>query len=204
MSGRNRSNTHRQMLAYQAARIMLDQGVREFDRARRKAAERAGIGNRRSWPSNGEIQEALLQQRRLFEGEKHTQELGGLREQALAAMRVLSRFVPRLVGPVLSGSADTIRGARLHLFTDSPENLVLALLDQGIPWREGQEDFRYGGGLRRTHPVFSFFAGETQFELVVLPLEAQCNPPLDPVTDRPQRGAGPAEVARLLSGFSNP
>jgi hypothetical protein len=204
MSGRNRSSAHRQMLAYQAARIMLDQGVREFDRARRKAAERAGIGNRRLWPNNAEIQEALLQQQRLFEGERHDQELKSLREQALAAMRVFSGFVPRLVGPVLAGSADTSWGVRLHLFADSSKSLVLALLDKGIPWQEGQAVFRYGGGLLRTHPVFTFFAGDTPFELVVLPLEAQCNPPLDPATDRPQRGAGPVEVARLLSDLSNP
>jgi hypothetical protein len=188
------------MLAYEAARIMVDQGVREFERARRKAAQRAGIGNRRLWPNNSEIQEALLQQRRLFEGEKHDLELKSLREQALAAMRALAAFLPRLVGPVLAGSADISGGVCLHLFTDNPEDVLLALLDQGIPWQEGQEVLRYGDGIRRTHPVFTFFAGEIPFELVVLPLGAQSNPPLDPVTARPQRGAGPTEVARLLGG----
>lgn len=60
MGVRNRSHVQRQRLAYEAARIMVDQGVREFDRARCKAAERAGIGDRRLWPKNEEIQEALL------------------------------------------------------------------------------------------------------------------------------------------------
>jgi hypothetical protein len=35
--------------------------------------------------------------------------------------------------------------------------------------------------------------------LVVLPRHALRNPPVDPVTERPQRGANRREVARLLS-----
>ena len=202
MSGRNRSHARRSRLAYEAARIMVDQGVREFEHARRKAAQRVGIGDRRLWPDNEEIQEALLQQRRLFQGERQAQELKSLREQALVAMRAFVDFAPRLVGPVLTGSADRRQGVRLHLFTDSPEDVVLALLDQGIPWQETEEVLRYGGGLRRTHPVFAFFAGETPFELVVLPLGAQRNPPLDPVNERPQRGAGAPEVAGLVKDSS--
>jgi hypothetical protein len=202
MSERKRSNTHRQRLAYEAARIMADQGVQEFDRARRKAAERVGIRNKRYWPSNEEIQEALLQYRRLFQGEKQGRELRRLREQALAAMRTFAGFVPKLVGPALSGSADSLQGVRLHLFTDNPEDVVRTLLDQHIPWQEREGVLRYGGGVRRTHPVFAFFAGETPFELVVLPVAAQRNPPLDAVSERPERGAGAADVARLLDGLS--
>lgn len=200
MSARSRSNTHRQRLAYEAARIMVDQGVRELDRARRKAAERAGIGNRRLWPNNGEINEALVQQRRLFQGGEQEQELRRLRGQALAAMQVFADFVPRLVGPVLAGSADPIQGVRLHLFTDSPEDVVHALLDRRIPWREGEVVLCYGGGMRHAHPVFSFLAGDTPFELVVLPPGAQRNPPLDPVNERPERGCTTAGVVRLLGG----
>gem|GEM_PF-4742373 len=79
MSGRNRSNIRRQRLAYEAARIMVDQGIRGFGHARRKAAERAGIDDRRLWPKNGEIQAALLQQQRLFQGAQRESELTGLR-----------------------------------------------------------------------------------------------------------------------------
>ena len=177
---------------------MVDQGVREFNLARRKAAERAGIGNRRLWPNNGEIHEALLQYRRLFRGEDQGRETRSLREQALVAMRVFADFSPRLVGPVLAGTAVRAQGVCLHLFTDSPEAVVYALLDQGIPWQEGEEVVSYGGGLRQTHPVFAFLAGKTPFELVVLPVGAQRNPPLSPVSERPERGAGALEVARLL------
>lgn len=202
MSGRKRSDAHRLRLAYEAARIMMDQGVHEFDRARRKAAERAGIGDKRCWPNNEEIQEAMVQRQRLLQGERQERELRRLLGQALAAMRTFASFAPRLVGPVLSGSANASQGVRLHLFTDNPEDVVILLLDQKIPWLEREGVVRYGGGVRRTHPVFSFFAGETPFELLVLPVGAQRNPPLSSLSERPDRGADAAEVQRLLGDSS--
>jgi hypothetical protein len=177
---------------------MAEQGVVEFDRARRKAAARAGIANKRCWPDNEEIEQALLAHRRLFQGERLEEELRHLRTQALEGMRIFSRFAPRLVGPALTGTGDRTQGVRLHLFADNPEEVVLELMDQGIPWNEREGKLRYGGGAYRTHPMLSFIAGETPFELVILPRNAVRNPPLDPVTDRPERGADSADVERLL------
>jgi hypothetical protein len=198
MTARSRGSPQRHRLAYEAARILAEQGDQAFERARRKAAERTGILNRRDWPTNDEIQTALLEQRRLFQSGQAAADLHRLREQAAAAMRTFSRFLPRLVGPALSGTGDLRQGVRLHLFADSPEELVFALLDQGIPWHEREEALRYSGGLRRMQPVFAFIAGGIPFTLVVLPLQALRNPPLDPVTERPDRGADLEAVHGLL------
>jgi hypothetical protein len=198
MSDRNRSSAQRQRLAYEAARIMVEQNLDEFDRARHKAAQRAGVDDRMCWPSNEEIQGALLQQRRLFQDERQRAELRQLREQALEAMHHFSAFRPRLVGATLHGTADRRQGVRLHTFADNPEDLVFSLLDQGIPWKQRDEPFRYGGGGRQLHPVLSFMAGDIPFELVVLPRAAIRNPPLDLISERPEKGAGPEEVADLL------
>jgi hypothetical protein len=204
MSQRHRASPKRLQLAYEAARIMAEQGIAEFERARRKAALRTGISDRRLWPTNEEIQEALLAQRRLFETGRQAEDLRRLREQALAAMRQFDDFNPRLVGPVLTGVADGRQGVRLHLFADSPEEVVLMLLNQGIPWQERETSLRFSGGVRRSHPVLVFLAGETRIELVVLPLAARRNPPLDPVSERPYKGANVREVARLLAEQESP
>lgn len=199
MTGRNRAAGQRQRLAYEAARIMADEGAADFERARRKAAERIGHSDRRCWPSNEEIQDALLAHRRLFYGDRQVRELEHLRRQALAAMRKFAPFRPRLVGPALTGTGDAAQGVRLFLFASRPEDVVFALIDQGIPWEEREISLRYAGGVRRVHPVFGFVAGETPFALVVLPPEAQRNPPLDPVSERPDKGADVGEVERLLA-----
>ena len=60
MRQRDRVDSQRRWLAEETARLMAEQGIAEPERARRKVAERAGIDNRRLWPSNEEVQEALL------------------------------------------------------------------------------------------------------------------------------------------------
>ncbi len=198
MSGRNRCSPQRCRLAYEAARILAEQGDQAFDRARRKAAERTGIANRREWPTNVEIQDALLEQRRLFKSERAVADLYRLRQQAAVAMQSFARFLPRLVGPVLSGTGDLRLGVRMHVFAESPKELMFALIDRGIPWQEREEPLRYGDGLRRVQPAFAFIAGDIPFTLVVLPLQAMRSPPLNPVTERPERGADLEAVRKML------
>ena len=45
----------------------------------------------------------------------------------------MADFEPRLVGPVLSGTASAHSDINLHLFTESPEAVSIRLEDHGIP-----------------------------------------------------------------------
>jgi hypothetical protein len=183
---------------------MVEQGLADFDRARRKAAERTGIIDRRSWPSNEAIQEALVTQRRLFPDRDHQHALDQLRREAIEAMRAFQRFSPRLTGAVLDGTRPIEQGIQLYLFAERPEEVVFALLDRQIPWQEQERSLRYGHGERRSHPVLCFFAGETRVELIVLPPAALRTPPLHPVTERPDRGADMATLEHLLGVTDRP
>lgn len=199
MPTRERIDAQRERLAYEAARIVLDQGMEDYDRARRKAAERIGVPDRRHWPSNEAVQDAVLAQRRLFMGRADEEALQRLRTAALEAMEQLDPFTPRLIGGALSGALGCGSGIELLLFADRTEDVIFTLLELHIPWREAERSMRYPGGVRCVHPVFRFMAGELPVELTVLPRRALRNPPLDPVTERPQRGADRHEVARLVS-----
>jgi len=84
MTARARTDALRARMAYEAARIMIEQGLSDFDRARRKAATRTGIRDRRHWPDNETVQEALLTQRRLFRDDDAAQ-LRRMREAAAGA-----------------------------------------------------------------------------------------------------------------------
>jgi hypothetical protein len=167
--------------------------------ARRKAAERIGFMDRRHWPTNEAVRDAVLAQRRLFRGKTDHEEMRRLRGAALQAMDELEVFSPRLVGGALTGALGSHSGIELWLFADRAEDVMFTLLDRRIPWREGERTMRYGCGSRALHPVFSFLAGGVPVDLVVLPRQALRNPPVDPVTERPQRGANRREVVRLIS-----
>src|SRR5687767_10281158 len=93
----------RRAIAQEAARIMSEQGIEDFLLAKRKAADRFGVSDASVLPKNTEIEAALEEHHRLFDGDKHHGTLRELRRVALRAMKLLAEFQPRLVGPVLTG-----------------------------------------------------------------------------------------------------
>ncbi len=190
----------RQRLAYEAARIMDAEQISEFEHARRKAAERMGINNKRLWPDNEEIQQRLVEQRRLFGGESHRQAQRALLEQALAAMDLFAAFHPRLVGPALAGTATRQQGLDLQVFADSPEEIIWTLIDRHIPWSSNQGQFRYSGNRRVEHQMMHFLAGSMPVRILVLPDKARRDPPIDPVSNRPERGASRQDIENRLAG----
>jgi hypothetical protein len=193
-----RAESRRRQLAYESARIISQDGVIEFERAKRKAAERTGIVDRRCWPRNDEIQEALTVQRHLFERDAQDTELRELRQHAFEAMRMFAAFEPRLVGQLLSDTVVKWRGVRLHLHAENPEDVVLELLNRQIPWTQRESVLRYPDGDQRSHPTLSFVAGDTSIELIVLPVHARRRPPLSALTERPERGLDLQGVRELL------
>lgn len=198
MSLRHRSLQLRQRIAYEAARLLVEDSALDPERARRKAANRIGVSDNRQWPSSAEVLDALSQEQRLFRPHQPAA-LHSLRLQALAAMRHFAHFRPRLVGSVLEGTADHRSRVRLHLFADTPDEVVLTLLEQRIPWEQRERPLRYADGSRYAHPAFRFVAGGVAMELVVLPLRAHRNPPLNPIHERPERGADAEQLAQLLA-----
>ena len=188
----------RRALAQEAARIMAEQGVDDYRLAKRKAAERLGATDIAVLPRNTEIEEALADHRRLFESHTHSSALRDLRRTALQAMRLLRRFEPRLVGPVLSGTASAHSEVNLHLFADGAESVALHLLDNGIPHRIAERRLRYEPDRLVPYPVVRFVAGNTDIDAVVFPINGIRQSPASPVDGRPMRRADSQELETLL------
>jgi hypothetical protein len=194
-----RANQQRVRIAQEAARIIREQGVRDYLVAKRKAAQRLAIFDRNVLPSNTEVAEALGEQQRLFGGEAHVESLTGLRLAAREAMLLLNRFEPRLVGPVLEGTATAHSGVLLHVFADAPEAVALALMERGVPYESAERRVRMRDGRYVYMPVFRFTAGETEVDATVFSLLGLREPPASPVDGRPMRRARLAEVEALLA-----
>jgi hypothetical protein len=188
----------RRALAQEAARIMSEQGIDDYGLAKRKAAERFGATDIAVLPKNTEIEAALADHQRLFEADTHSSTLDDLRRTALRAMRLLERFEPRLVGPVLSGTASTHSEVNLHLFADGTESVALHLMDNGIPHRILERRLRYEPDRVVSYPVVRFVAGRHEIDAVVFPVNGIRQSPASPVDGRPMRRASAEEVEALL------
>lgn len=192
-----RADALRLMLAQEAARIMIDQGVDDFLLAKRKAADRLRVREQASLPSNAEIEAALLEQQRLFHADSHEQILKHLRDSAWRVMQMLDTFQPRLVGPVLTGSATANSEVSVHTFTDQPELVAIRLQDRGIDAKHAEKKLRYEAERHVSYPSFKFLAGDVAVEIVVLAADDIRQAPLSPVDGKPMRRADLHEVDQL-------
>jgi hypothetical protein len=188
----------RRALAQEAARVMAEHGVRDFLFAKRKAAERFGVVDGSVLPRNTEIEEALQEYQRLFGGGSHARSLLAQRQVALAVMERLREFRPRLVGPVLAGTATGHDDVQLHAFAERLETLSLRLLDQGIPFEVGERRLRYTAERIVQQPTLRLEVDGQPVELVVFPIDGIRQAPVSPVDGRPMRRADAAEVAALI------
>jgi hypothetical protein len=126
-------------IAAEAARLMYEEGVKQYFTAKRMAAKRLlgrGGGQRTRYrpadlPSNGEIRDALLALAELAEGSRRTRRLFAMRVVALEAMRAISAFEPRLIGSVSTGHIRRGSDVDLQVFTADPDALEGRLRELG-------------------------------------------------------------------------
>lgn len=190
-----RRDLMREQLAHLAARLIAEGGITDFAFAKRKAAKQLGAADTQHLPSNHEVEEALHSYRALYQHESHPPILFQLREEALAAMRLLAEFNPYLTGSVLSGTAGELSDINLMLFSDDAKAVLLFLLKHNIEFEDGEWKVRVGGH-EESVPSYTL-TGEsgTQMHIIVLPENARHSG-----SRHPETHAGIAAVEGLLAG----
>jgi hypothetical protein len=197
-----RGDDLRRALAQEAARLMFEHGVDDYGFAKRKAAERLGAGEYAVLPKNSEIDAALAEYQRLFAHDTHADTLAEQRRAALDAMRLLEEFEPRLVGPVLSGTATPYQEISLHVFSDLAEAVSLRLLDGHIPYRVAEHRVKMNADRVLQCPAVQFSVGDYPVDATVFPRDGIRQAPLSPTDGRPMRRAAASEVRALVEAAS--
>jgi hypothetical protein len=194
-----RQQQMRRLVAVEAARIMSDQGIRDYLQAKTKAADRLGVRNDAELPKNIEIEQALREQLSLFQGQANHEHLIRLRQAAVEAMRHLEDFSPRLVGAVLEGTADQHSAVCLQVFADTPEVFTRFLGNRNIPFDMQERTLRVDRERTQTFPACLFTAGGIAMDVTVLPHRVLRQPPVSPVSGRPMKRASLNGVISLLA-----
>ena len=188
----------RARIAFEAARLISETGLRDYAAAKRKAAARLGVNDESSLPKNVEIEAALREYQRLFHAEDQPQQLRALRETALEAMRFFAPFEPRLVGAVLDGSADAHSAVCLHLFSDDPDAPARHLAEHGMDYETDSRRLRFDQEHEADYPVLQFAADDTAIDVTIFPYDGLRQAPLDRIDGRPMQRANAAILKTLL------
>lgn len=189
----------RRLVAQETARIIVEQGIRDFRVAKNKAAERLGMRERGALPGNREIEQAVGDHLQLFGRESHHHLLTVLRKAALSAMEMLAPFAPRLVGPVLSGTAAANCAINLHVFADDLESVAWTLREHDIPYRLYETRLKSRRDRAETFAGLRFVHHDSAVEATVFPLVGVRQAPISPIDGKPMKRADARTVRDLIA-----
>ena len=153
----------RQLISWEAARLMYLREESEYYRAKMKAARRLCQGwvKPRDLPSNREIRDQIQVFARIHEGDRCTDKLREMRIEALRVMRLLRAFRPRLIGSTLTGHVRQGSDIDLHVFSNSLEAVTGLLDNEGVTYDVQRKRVRKYGEER----IFTHIHIEDRFPL---------------------------------------
>lgn len=157
----------RRLIAFEAARLIADDGGLDYGAAKRKAARQLGAADSGNLPDNQEIEEAMRSYQSLYQGDIQKDQLSQLRRLALEYMTLLEAFDPHLTGPVLTGTAGRHSEINLQLFWDDEKELEFFLFNRRIDYVRGEARFGKTG-----YPSFRIHDPRATLELVLYPRAA--------------------------------
>ncbi len=199
-SAGSRADDHtRTLVAQAAARIMYEQGIRDYERARRKAAQALGVAERALLPTPAQIQDALAEHQRLFAAGEQGPRRARMLAVAIEAMEFFASFEPRLVGDLLQGVVSPHSLLELHLFCDTPELVATRLLDHDIPFRDGERRVRFDEQRTLQVPSFSFSVGGVDVMALVFTYDGLRSAPRCPVHGHALERARLEQVRQMAS-----
>ena len=186
----------RQLVADEAARLLYEEGYRDYLVAKKKAAQRLGCAtDKANQPSNKDIHQAILVRRNTLASEKETKHLRELRKVAVEAMEFLKHYSPLLVGGVTDGTAGLYSPAIIHLFSPTVEEVMFYLDDNKLPFQTHERSMRIRG-LQASYPLLRFYADDFEIELVIF--EEGAPAPVCSITGKAMKRLSINSVRKLI------
>lgn len=199
---RNTREELRHLVAEEAARLIYEEGMRDYRLAKHRAAEQLGVNTHggSAQPTNEEIETAIHQRIRLFDAETQPVLLHHHREVAMEAMDFLQDYHPYLTGAALEGTSSPHSAVTLYLSADSVEEVMFFLEDQHIPFQTHERRTRLGNKKQEYFPLLRFYVDNVEVELMVFPHDDRfANAPISPITGKAMKRADRKKVAALLA-----
>jgi len=190
-------SVNRQKVAVEAAKILAEGFTNDYHLAKQKALKNMGISDVFELPSNVEVEAEL----KSIQGSNKEQEklIHTMREQALFGLKTFDEYNPRLVGPVYAGTATKFSPIEIHVYCDSPKDVLLKLMDLNIPFDTEDRDVRLSKNESTRVSVYCFGAGDYEFEISVLPPNSLRQSPLSPISGQPMERASLKKLKKMLA-----
>lgn len=185
----------RQLVADETARLVYEEGYRDYRIAKQKAAQRLGADNQaKNQPSNEEIEQALHDYVQLLDQDEHQASLKLHREIALEAMEFLQPFQPFLTGSALDGTSGPLSAVTLHLSANRAEDVIFHLEEQHIPFQIQERKVK-AGKKQDYFPLLRLYVDNIEVELMIFPDDGHAS--LSALNSMTGKGLKRADAKRL-------
>ena len=121
-------------LASKAAEIIMEEGINDYQYAKKKAVRYLDLDASDILPSNDEIDKALINYRLIFTAEIDIDLVKILKTEALAIMAFFADFNPYFVTQIFEGLLPKYPIIQINLFSDNMKEIEYVLLNNNIPF----------------------------------------------------------------------
>lgn len=121
-------------IASKAAEIIMEEGINDYQYAKKKAVRYLDLDASDILPSNDEIDKALINYRLIFAGEIDIDLVKMLKTEALAIMAFFADFNPYFVTQIFEGLLPKYPIIQINLFSDNMKEIEYVLLNNNIPF----------------------------------------------------------------------
>ena len=197
--GQNTPKQLRRRICDEAARIMIEDGINDFQHAKRKAGLHLNIRENSLLPSNREIESSVQERLRIYAIERLESNLHRHREIALDIMAFLSPFQPRIVGGILENYVTPSSPVNLHLFAQTPEEVSMFLVGNQIAFKFVDKRFRFHRDKTKYFPALQFSYKDVPIESAIFPSKGIRQAPLSPVHGSPMKRVSAEQLRKQFN-----
>ena len=126
------SKVIRLSIANRAAEIIMEEGIDDYQYAKKKAVRYLDLTSLDTLPSNDEIDKALLEYGSIFQNKIEISTILKIKEEALQIMGLFNGFNPFFLSQITEGLVPKYPTININIFTDNMKEIEYILLNNNI------------------------------------------------------------------------
>ena len=117
-----------------AAQLIMEEGIKDYLFAKKKAAKSLGLNENVSLPTNSQIDKAIDDFNKIFNPNIDIDFLQQFKTQALEVMNIFKNFKPHLMNQLSEGIIPKFPEIKINLFADNLKDVEYVLLNSELSY----------------------------------------------------------------------
>jgi len=117
-----------------AAQLIMEDGIKDYLYAKKKAAKSLGVNENANLPTNSQIDKAIDEFNKIFNPNIDIEFLQQFKTQALEVMSIFKNFKPHLMDQLSQGIIPKFPEIKINLFADNLKDVEYVLLNSELSY----------------------------------------------------------------------